>query len=139
MNGRAPLQWPSPVSRDAEELSEPDELGLPSQAESEYLPYGRPANKPLVSVHFITPDGKVQSFQYRHLDSDSRFEHGKIVLRFLGYRPTMVVIEGQQLWRLYDYLHQDRMPWVMQATRDFAEAGKPFVSKLSFVNLIEEK
>lgn len=139
MNGRAAAQWVSPTHRDEKEPDDQDELGLPPQAESEYLPYGRPANKPLVSVHFITPDGRVQSFQYRHLDSDSRFEHGKIVLRFLGYRPKMVVIEGQQLWRLYDYIHQDRMPWVMQASRDFAESGKPFVSNLSFVDLIDDK
>ena len=43
--------------------------GLPSQAEGTYQAYGQPASKPLVSIHFITPDGCVRSFQYRHLDS----------------------------------------------------------------------
>jgi hypothetical protein len=118
---------------------EVDENGLPSPDDTEYEPFGRAANKPLVSLHFITPDGKVQSFQYRHLDSDSRFEHGKIILRFLGYRPSMVVIEGQHLWQLYDYIHQDRTPWIMQASRNFPEKGKPFVSKLSFIDLVETK
>jgi hypothetical protein len=115
-----------------------EEGGLPPQAETAYQPYGRAANKPLVSVHFIMPDGCIRSFQYRHLDSDSRFEHQRITLRFLGYRPTEVVIEGQQLWQLFDYLHQDRMPWIMQAARDFPEKGKPFVSKLTFIDLTEE-
>lgn len=109
MKGRIPAHLHDVLAK-----SEPDidgnefDSGLPSQSDGEYVPYGRPANKHLVSIHFITPDGRVRSFQYRHLDSDSRFNHQQITLRFLGFRPTTVVIEGKHLWQLYDYLHQDR-------------------------------
>ncbi len=133
----------SPHLREILEPTEPDihgpgeENGLPSQADGAYQPYGRAANKPLVSVHFIRPDGSIRSFQYRHLDSDSRFDHERITLRFLGYQPTVVVIEGQHLWRLYDYLHQDRTPWIMEAARNFPEKGEPFVSKLTFIDVTE--
>lgn len=114
-----------------------DEAGLPSQAEGEYRAYGLPANKPLVSVHFITPDGMVRSFQYRHLDSDTRFDHRQITLQFLGFRPMKIVIEGRHLWQLYDYIHQDRVAWIMQAGRDFAEEGQPIVSNIIFIDLTE--
>jgi hypothetical protein len=137
MRGRVPAHLHE-VIRDRSQADE-EEYGLPAQADGEYEPYGRAAHKPLVSLHLITPDGKVHSFQYRHLDSDSRFEHQKIVLRFLGYCPTMIVIEGHHLWQLYDYIHQDRMPWVMQAARDFPEKDKPFVSKITVIDLIESK
>jgi hypothetical protein len=114
-----------------------DDAGLPSQAEGEYRAYGLPANKLLVSVHFITPDGTVRSFQYRHLDSDTRFDHRQITLQFLGFRPVKIVIEGRHLRQLYDYLHQDRTPWVMQAARDFSEEGQPVVSNITFIDLAE--
>ena len=113
--------------------------GLPSPAEGTYQAYGQPASKPLVSVHFITPDGCVRSFQYRHLDSDTRFEHRQITLRFLGYQPMMVVIEGQHLRQVYDQLHRNFTPWVMQAARDFPEKNKPFVSKLMFIDMTERE
>jgi hypothetical protein len=116
---------------------ENEDWGLPSQTNGDYEPYGRAANKPLVSVHFVTPDGCIRSFQYRHLDSDSRFDRQRITLRFLGYRPTVVLIEGQHLWELYSYLHQDRTPWIMAAARNFPEKGKPFVSKLTFIDITE--
>ena len=79
----------------------------------------------------------MRSFQYRHLDSDTRFEHRQITLRFLGYQPIMVVIEGRQLRQVYDQLHRNVTPWVMQATRDSPEKNKPFVSKVTFIDVTE--
>lgn len=114
-----------------------DEPGLPSLAEGDYAPYGLPANRPLVSIHFITPDGRVRSFQNRHLDSDSRFDHGQITLQFLGFRPIKVVIEGRHLWQLYSYIHLNRCAWIMQAARNFANEGEPIVSKLTFIDLVD--
>ena len=46
----------------------------------------------------------------------------------------MVVIEGQHLRQVYDQLHRNVTPWVMQAARDFPEKNKPFVSKLTFID-----
>lgn len=113
------------------------ESGLPEQADGEYSAFPPPANKPQVSLHFITPDGRVRTFQYRHLDSDTSFEPEKITLRFLGFRPIMVVIEGQHLWQLYDNIHRDLCRWVRQAPREFAEEGQPIVRKFTFVDLTE--
>jgi hypothetical protein len=124
---------------EAESNGAEQESGLPSQAEGTYQAYGQPVSKPLVSVHFITPDGCVRSFQYRHLDSDTRFEHRQITLRFLGYQPIQVVIEGQHLRQLYDQLHRNVTPWIMQAARDFPEKNKPFVGKLTFIDLTERE
>jgi len=122
---------------EAESNGAGDDSGLPSPADGTDRAYGEPASRPLVSVHFVTPDGCVRSFQYRHLDSDTRFEHRQITLRFLGYQPIMVVIEGQHLRQLYDQLHCNVTPWVMQVARDFPEKDKPFVSKLTFIDMTE--
>jgi hypothetical protein len=138
MKGRIPAHLQDVLAKPEPEIDgADDDRGLPSQTDGKYLPYGRPANKHLVSIHFITPDGRVRSFQYRHLDSDTRFEHQQITLRFLGFRATTVVIEGQHLWQLYDYIHQDRIPFVREAARNFSEEGKPFVSKIRFIDTAE--
>jgi hypothetical protein len=138
MKGRANLPAHLQDSRWNESEKDDGDYGIPDLANGEYQAFGPVSLQSLVSLHFIRPDGTIRSFQYRHLDSDSLYQPGKLVLRFLGWRPTMVVIEGQQLLRLYDYVHQDRVPWVMQAARDFREKDKPIVSKLHFVDLIDE-
>jgi len=110
----------------------PEELGLPALKEGEYQPHARPSNKPLYSLHFITPDGNVRSFQYHHLDSNSQYTAGQITLRFMGIKPVEVTIQGINLWQLYDYIHLHRVAWIMQAARPFAENGKTAVSSLTF-------
>lgn len=115
-----------------------EDEGLPNLKEGEYQPHARPSNKPLYSLHFITPDGNVRSFQYVHLDSDSRYCAGKIVLRFMGTEPVNVVVEGQNVWRLYDYIHQHRIAWIMQSSREFAAKGTTVISRLSFVPIGDE-
>jgi hypothetical protein len=133
----------SPHLRDVLEPSQPrtsiedDDDRLPSLAEGEYLAYGLPANRPLVSIHFIVPDGTIRSFQYRHLDSDTRYDAGRITLRFLGLRPMKVVIEGRNLQSLYYHIHQDRIRFVAQAARDFAKDDEPIVSKIDISELAE--
>jgi hypothetical protein len=114
-----------------------DETGLPSLCEKQYVPHARPANKPLYSIHFVTPKGDVRSFQYVHLDSNSSFSPECITLKFLGMEPVRVVIRGRNLWRLYDYVHQHRMPWVMETARDFAQDGQTIVTQVSFAAVKE--
>jgi hypothetical protein len=116
-----------------------DELGLPSLGDKQYVPCARPANKPLYSIHFISPKGEVRSFQYVHLDSNSSFTAECITLKFLGMEPEKVVIRGRNLWRLYDYIHQHRMPWVMQAARDFAQDGQTVVTQVAFTAVRQEE
>ena len=119
---------PVSVERPAEE----EESGLPSLKDGEYQPHARPSNKPVYGIHFVTPGGDVRSFQYVHLDSGSQFAAGRITLAFMGMEPVRVTIEGRNLWRLYDYIHQHRMPWVMVAGRDFAEDGQTIVIRVTY-------
>lgn len=78
-----------------------------------------------------------------HLDSDTRFAiEGKaqvIHLRFCGSRTTAVTILGRNLGRLYDYLHQHRMPWIarIDSGRDFAADGEPVVTAIEIAEVKE--
>jgi hypothetical protein len=121
------------------ELSSDEDLGLPSLQDGEYQAHARAANKPVFAIHFVTPAGEVRSFQYAHLDSGSEFKATRIELKFLGMDPVRVIIEGRNLWRLYDYLHQHRMPWVMVATRDVAADGQPIVTRVSYATVGDEE
>jgi len=122
---------------------EAEEEGLPSLSGSEYRAHGRPSNKPLFSLHFVTPAGDVRSFQYHHLDSDSRYSGGAMRIRFvgslsLGLPAVQVLIEGRNLWALYNYLHQHRMPWILTASRDFVAEKETIVTSVTFTELRPE-
>lgn len=112
--GHVRSRVPLPEGNDTRAPERDDERGLPSLVAGEYRPFGRPSNKPLYSLHFISPTGDVRSFQYCHLDSDSRYTQGTITIRFvgassLGLPPIQIVCEGRNFWRLYDYLYQHRI------------------------------
>lgn len=112
-----------------------DDSGLPSLREGEYQPFSRPSNKPLYAIHFVAATGEVRSFQYAHLDSDSRFEAERITLRFLGMHPIQVTVSGRNLWRLFEYLHQHRCAWILTAGRDFAKDGQPIVTGVEITTI----
>jgi len=109
-----------------------EEAGLPPLNGRQYTPHSRPANKPLYSLHILSIDGKVHSFQYVHLDSQSTYTSECITLKFMGMEPVRVCIYGRNLWLLYDYLHQHRIAWVMQAPRDFAQDRQTIVTHVTF-------
>jgi hypothetical protein len=115
-------------SAGAEQLPAEDDCGLPSLKERAYQPHARPSQKPLYSIHFILPKGDVWSFQYVHLDSRSSYRSGLITICFMAMETVRVEIHGRNLWRLYDYIHQHRMPWVMQAVRDFVKDEETIVT-----------
>jgi hypothetical protein len=112
-----------------------DESLLPDSAHG-YMAHSRPANKPLYTLHCILGKEGYRSFQYVHLDSDSRFAvegKGQVIrLRFSGSKTTAVTIRGRNLMRLFDYVHQHRTAWVMQieAGRDFAADGETVVTAI---------
>jgi hypothetical protein len=56
-----------------------------------------------------------------------------ITLRFAGTHVMQVTIKGRNLWRLYDYVHQHRMPWIMQADRDLAEGQESLITAIDIV------
>lgn len=102
------------------------EYALPDM--KDYKAHGNATIKPCFSLNLIK-DGNVRSFQYYHLESDSKFtvqgdEH-HIAIRFDG---TPVTIRGRNLWRLYDMIHQHRMPWVWEADRHFVENDDPILT-----------
>jgi hypothetical protein len=103
--------------------AEPDRE-LPD-ASAPYQAHSRAANKPVYTLHCCLGKDGYRSFQYMHLDSDSAFRiesKGHVIsMRFVGTKIVQVTICGRNLWRLYDYLHQHRLPWVMRADRDFSD------------------
>ena len=94
----------------------------------------------LPSVHFILKDRSIRSCQYNQLESDSSFtflpqgKGNRLVLRFSGTAGLKVVIEGRNLWRLYDYIAQHRMAWVheLSAERDFEGEDEAVVNAIDF-------
>ena len=81
----------------------------------------------------------MHSFQYVHLDSYSTYTAESITLKFLGMEPVKVVIRGRNLWRLYDYIHQHRIAWIMQVARDFAQDGQTVVTQVNFRAAVKEE
>ena len=93
----------------------------------------------LPSVHFIFRDRSIRTCQYHQLESDSRFTtlpQGKgnsLAFRFAGSTTAEVVIQGRNLWKLYDSLTQHRIAWVheLPAERDFESDGATVVHTIA--------
>ena len=115
---------------------DPDHVDFPPTNPELYKSFARAWIKPIRSIHFFTQDGKCRTFEYADLRSrcsaDEDFENTRFKLTFLGMQAIEVVIKGRDLWSLYDYIHQHRMPWVMVAARDFAKNGDTIVNDVLF-------
>jgi len=126
MNAKLPPHLNNLASSRQQAEDEADESELPPLADGEYQAHARPSTKPLFAIHFLKPDGTGRTFEYLDLHSrcgdDHDFGNGCFKLAFLGLRPVIVTVEGRNLLRLYYYIHQHRMAWVMElpAERDFA-------------------
>ena len=116
-----------------------EDAGLPSPNATEYRPHSRPANKPIYALHLIGKGWDVRSFQYADLDSDSRYTPAAIRLCFTGLEPMRVVIHGRNLWRLYDGIHRQVIPWVMESARDFAKDGECLVTRIEVTAVRDEQ
>ena len=116
--------------RDHEEGSD-SELPDPSRP---YQAHDRAANKPVYTLHCDLGKDGCRSFQYVHLDSDSEYhidaKGQTIIVRFAGSKHSQVTIRGRNLRYLYDVLHQHRMPWIMQADRDFGEDKETIITAI---------
>jgi hypothetical protein len=102
-----------------------------------YRAYAHPANKALLSLHLLLGKDGIRSFQYVHLDSGSSFgpagDGQAFVLRFAGLAPARVTIRGRDLWRLYDYIHQHRVSWIMRADRGLSADGETIITDIDIV------
>jgi hypothetical protein len=105
----------------------------------DYQAHARPSNHEQPAIHFMARDGSARTFQYMHLDSDSRYvpstETGaRLVFRFMGAVPVEVVISGRNLWPLYNYISLHRMSWAWELPRkqDFEGNDKAVVTSIRF-------
>lgn len=116
------------------------DLELPDPKD-EYKAYARVSGKPVFTLHFILGKDGLVSFQYKDLDSNTSIkmtDRGQaITLRFGGIKPVEIVITGRSLFKLYDYIHQHRMPWVMKADRDFAVDKEPVINQVTITGIKE--
>jgi hypothetical protein len=124
---------PEPARETEAEL--PPDILLPDLSKA-YEPCSPPSRHSLYTLHCILGAEGYRSFQYVHLDSDASLSadgKGQVIrLRFCGSKATAVTIRGRNLWRLYDYLHQHRMAWVMRTDRDrdFATGNEPVITAI---------
>jgi hypothetical protein len=104
-----------------------------------YQAHARPANKPIYTLHCCLGKDGYRSFQYVHLDSDTSFNTAAaghvITLRFAGTQVVQITIAGRKLWRLYDYLHQHRIAWIMRADRDLADDQEAIITVIEFAGI----
>jgi len=116
------------------------ESSLPDPSKG-YEPCARPSHNSPYTLHCILGADGYRSFQYVHLDSDSSLSadgKGQIIrLRFCGSKITAVTIRGRNLWRLYDYIHQHKMGWIMRMDRDFAADDEPVITAIDIEEVRE--
>jgi hypothetical protein len=104
-----------------------------------YRAHAKPASLMLPSVHFIFRDRSIRTCQYYQLESDSGFttlpqgKGNRLVFRFAGSSNVEVVIQGRNLWKLYDSLTQHRIAWVYElpADRDFESDGATVIHSIA--------
>lgn len=121
---------PAPEPADGLESFETDGL---------YLSHARPVNGSLTAIHFIFRDRTITSCQYADLDSGSQFSYGEdgghtLRFRFKAALICETILEGRNLWQLYDCITRHRMPWVheLAVSRDFEAANASIVNRITF-------
>jgi len=147
---RAILEAPpqaDPIRGGPEGSEEAGGLETFSPESTAYQAHARPGNKLLPSIHFILRDRSIRTFQYMHLESNSRFEpllQGKghrLTFRFASSVAVGVEIEGRNLFRLYDYITLHRMAWVceLEEGRDFEGEKAAVIRSFRFEEIEPER
>jgi hypothetical protein len=97
-----------PLVDDVDPLPEPDDP---------YKAYGRPGNKPEVTLHVLFKDGSMRGFAWSNFDSVDMLPvpGGKVlVARFNGLEPTELRLCGGNLGRLHVLIGQNRVAWMRE-------------------------
>lgn len=127
-------------------MPEPKQSHVDNIAEGEfYLPdlpdlafykaYGNPTLKPCYSL-FIIKGCRVELYPYYHLSERSYFERtsdGDSIV--LLYQDAKICITGNNLWRMWDYVGQHRMPWIRMADRAMSEDGEKIIVNIDINQL----
>ena len=115
---------------------------LPKSSD-DYVAFGRPGNKPLVSLILMLKNGSFEGFAYAGLErvgltpAEEIGGGNELVLRFAGSTVTEVRIKGRNLVKLYAYLGQHRTPWLRElpSGRDFEPTGTAVITSIEVVDL----
>jgi hypothetical protein len=136
-------EYVSRVSTPARRDADGEGLTLPEHSGA-YQAFARATTEPVYTLHCLLGPAGVRSFQYVQLESDSSFtveKRGQVIsLRFSGVKTVAVIIRGRNLRKLYDLVHQHRIPWVMQleAGRDFAAGDEAVITSIDFPEVGED-
>jgi hypothetical protein len=100
----------------------------------------RPENKTIPRLHVVDKTGKVRSFQYVHLDSDSNFDGGEFSVVFAGTKHWKLTVKGhgKMFWRVYDYISLHRWPYIREEARDFGNGkddGETVFTSIEFTDV----
>lgn len=97
----------------------------------------RPANKTLTRIHFVLKDGRVRSYQYAYLDSETTFDGNSFTLLFAGVKHHKITVTGHgpEFWRAYDLISLHRLPYLREATRGFADKSETVFTEIKIVDV----
>jgi hypothetical protein len=115
-----------------------DAVTLPGPGD-DYRAAGRPANHGISRIHFMLGDRTIRFGQYAELDSFGTFTPGArsgdaFVICFKGRIPMEIVVEGRNLWSIFDYISVHRLPWVrvLPKDRDFEDEHAAVIHRITF-------
>jgi hypothetical protein len=105
----------------------------------DYRAAGRQANHGIARIHFILGDRTICFGQYAELDSFGKFfpatgDAGEsFVICFKARVPMEIVVEGRNLWSVFDYISVHRMPWVRELAkeRDFEDETTTVIHRIT--------
>ena len=119
---RKPAPEAEPEAGPAQSAGEALEL-LP-QPDSDYVAYGRPSNKPEITLHVLLKDGYWRGFAWSDYAGvgtappDSPGSGPVLVVRFAGLEPIELRIVGRNLGKLQVCIGNHRIVWIRELPSD---------------------
>lgn len=109
-----------------------DVLELLPRPDSAYMAYGRPSNKPEITLHVLLKDGYWRGFAWSDYAGvgtappDSPGFGPALVVRFAGLEPTELRILGRNLGKLQVCIGHHRIVWIRElpSDRGFSAAAR---------------
>jgi hypothetical protein len=100
----------------------------------------KPADRNLTRIHFMDKTGRVRTFQYAYLDSESTFEGGTFTLIFTGVKHWLITVKGhgKSFWAIYDSITLHRWTYLREGSGSMPEAngeGETVFTKIEFKDI----